>query len=241
MGRTHAASGWCVGLLVGPLVVESVVQVVAFAVLTAGYALLPDLDHPHARASRLLGPLTGLLSYLLREASEALYARTKGPEDEDWDGGHRHMTHTLLFALLVGGLVSLVAWLVGAPAVWGVAGFGLLLAADALGSWLLTPLLIGGRLLAFSTWAGGDIIGTASNLEALAGLAVATGCLTHCLGDAFTLAGSPILFPLRIAGENWFELGPPYWMRFRTGGAFEGLVMFPVFTLAGALLTPGAW
>src|SRR6185503_620148 len=109
MGRTHAASGWCVGLLVAPLLgVHAVAQVVAFAALTAGYALLPDLDHPHARATRLLGPLTGFLSYLAQEGSRALYARTKGPRDEDWEGTHRHMTHTLVFAVLAGGPSSRV-------------------------------------------------------------------------------------------------------------------------------------
>jgi hypothetical protein len=57
-------------------------QAVVFGATTAGFALLPDLDHPRARASRLLGPLTGLISWLLRRVSAALYALTKGPRDE---------------------------------------------------------------------------------------------------------------------------------------------------------------
>jgi Predicted membrane-bound metal-dependent hydrolase (DUF457). len=242
MGRTHAASGWCVGLLVAPLLgVHAVAQVVSFAALTAGYALLPDLDHPHARATRLLGPLTGFLSYLAQEGSRALYARTKGPRDEDWEGTHRHMTHTLVFAVLAGGLAALLGWLVGPPAVWVFAAFGLLLALDALGSWLLVPLLIAGAVGLVTWWAGGgNPWGQVGNLEVLVGLAVFAGCLTHDLGDALTLAGCPILFPLQIAGETWYELGTPGWMRFKTGGTVEKLLVFPMFTVAGVLLVPGA-
>ena len=83
MGHSHALTGWCAGLAVAPLVgLHTLPEVLPFATAAAGYALLPDLDHPGATASRFLGPLTGLLSRLLRLCSRGLYALTKGPRDE---------------------------------------------------------------------------------------------------------------------------------------------------------------
>src|SRR5438093_646260 len=99
MGRTHALTGWCAGLALAPAIGAGTLhQAIAFAATTAGFALLPDLDHPGARASKLLGPITGVLCWLLRNASAVLYKLTKGPRDERGKGSHRHLSHTLLFA-----------------------------------------------------------------------------------------------------------------------------------------------
>ena len=107
MGRTHALTGWCAGLAIAPLVgAGTVEQTMLFAVTTAGFALLPDLDHPHARASKLLGPFSRVLSWLLRKMSGALYQVTKGPRDEKRTGTHRHLSHTVLFAVGLGALAS---------------------------------------------------------------------------------------------------------------------------------------
>lgn len=104
MGRTHALTGWCAGLAVAPLAgADTLAQVVVFAATTAGFALLPDLDHPGARASKLLGPLTGGISWLLRKASAGLYAVTKGPRDEDCKGTHRPVNCT--FQKLINGVL----------------------------------------------------------------------------------------------------------------------------------------
>lgn len=107
MGRTHALTGWCAGLALAPVVgADTLHQAVVFAAVTAGFALLPDLDRPGARASWLLGPATGALSWLLRRASAATYQLTKGPRDEKRTGTHRHLTHTLLFAAVLGVLTG---------------------------------------------------------------------------------------------------------------------------------------
>lgn len=70
MGRTHAATGAAAGALIAPHIDASGVAMTALvAVSTGGYALLADLDHPNATASRLLGPITWLLSKMLRGLS----------------------------------------------------------------------------------------------------------------------------------------------------------------------------
>jgi hypothetical protein len=237
MGKTHCASGWCVGLAVAPLLIHGLPAVILFAVVTAGFAMLPDLDHPGARASRLLGPVTGGLSWLLRRASSALYSVTKGPRDENHNGTHRHLSHTVLFAGALGGLTA-AGVAVGGP--WVVAGvvlFGVLLAADALGDWLLLVAAGAGAILAGTT----DVLSALTAVGGWLWIAVTLGCITHCLGDALTLSGCPFLFPLPIAGETWYEIRPPRALRFRTGGGFETNAVFPVFAVLGVLLIPGVW
>lgn len=240
MGRTHALTGWCAGLALTPTVgMTTAHQAVVFAATTAGFALLPDLDHPGARASRLLGPLTGGLSWLLRKASGALYAVTKGPRDERCAGSHRHLSHTVLFALALGALAGFGTEAGGAYAVVAVVVIGLLLAENALGDWLL-PITLG----AVVWWAYDAGSGAMAQLDAVSGwigIAVAAGCVTHCLGDALTESGCPFLFPVPIAGETWYEIRPPAALRFRTGQTVENLLVFPAFTVLAVLLLPGVW
>ena len=148
MGRTHALTGWCAGLAVAQFVgATSIEQAVLFAVTTSGFALLPDLDHPHARASKLLGPFSRALSWLLRHASAALYPVTKGPRDERKKGTHRHLSHTVLFAVGLGLAVSAGTEAGGPYAVAAVAVLGLLLAQDALGDWMI--------IVSRPAWCGG--------------------------------------------------------------------------------------
>ncbi len=240
MGRTHALTGWCAGLAIAPLVgAGTVEQTMLFAVTTAGFALLPDLDHPHARASKLLGPFSRVLSWLLRKMSGALYQVTKGPRDEKRTGTHRHLSHTVLFAVGLGALASAGTTAGGPYAVAAVAVLGLLLAEDALGDWLL--LVSAGGVVWWLYQAGPNPTAQLEELSGWLGIAVAAGCFTHCLGDAITESGCPFLFPIPIAGETWYELRPPKVLRIRTGKKVERLLIFPVFTVVGVLLVPGAW
>lgn len=236
MGRTHALTGWCAGLAAAPLVgVATGAPQVVFAAITAGFALLPDLDHPGATATRLLGWFTCAVSWLLRKASGRLYAATKGPRDENGAGTHRHLSHTVLFALALGGTAAVGAAIGGRWVVLGVVVFGLLLAAAVLGDWVLLAGAGAGAWMAL----GSDASAALTDVGAFLGAAVAVGCVVHDLGDAITEAGCPFLFPLLIAGETWYELRPPRWLRFRTGKWFEKRVVFPAFMVLAVLLAPG--
>jgi membrane-bound metal-dependent hydrolase YbcI (DUF457 family) len=240
MGRTHALTGWCAGLALAPVVgADSAPQAAVFAVTTAGFALLPDLDHPGARASKLLGSITGGLSWLLRRASAALYRATKGPRDERRAGTHRHLSHTLLFALALGGVAMATTHFGGWYAVAVVVLLGVLLAQDALGDWVF-PVAAGAVIWWIAT-AGSDADQQLHQLGGWLGIAVAAGCFVHCLGDALTESGCPFLFPLLIAGETWYEIRPPSWLRFSTGKKVENRLIFPVFAVLAALLVPGMW
>ncbi|TWD83577.1 LexA-binding, inner membrane-associated putative hydrolase [Kribbella amoyensis] len=245
MGRSHALSGWCAGLAVAPLIgLTSVAEVVPFAAATAGYALVPDLDHPGAKASSLLGPITRIVSGAVRTFSGLLYRITKGPRDEDSTGKHRHATHTLAAAVGLGFLAA-GAGSSGRWAVLAVALAGLLLAADVLGDWIIT-IVIGAAVWSV---AGAAIPGTTAADAVQAGLAeigswigvaVAVGIFVHCLGDSLTRAGCPWLWPLPIRGETWYEIRLPKLLRFRTGGWVEKAVIAPLLVIGGVLLLPGA-
>jgi membrane-bound metal-dependent hydrolase YbcI (DUF457 family) len=238
MGRSHALSGWCAGLVMAPLVgLRTMAEVLPFATAAAGFALVPDLDHPGGSASRFLGPVTGLVSRLLRFLSRMLYALTKGPKDEDCEGTHRHFSHTVVFAVGLGWAATGLSTLGGGWAVCGIIAFGLLLGAHVLGDWLI---VVAAAAVGTTAWQGGLHEAMAASTGWI-GLAVALGCVVHCLGDALTRAGCPFLWPIPIAGETWYEIRPPRWFRFRTGGRVEQLLIFPAFGLAAILLMPGVW
>jgi membrane-bound metal-dependent hydrolase YbcI (DUF457 family) len=236
MGKSHAASGWCVGLATAPLMgLTAAPAVVMFATVVAGYTLVPDGDHPQSRVSRFLGPFTGALSWLLRHASAGLYAVTKGPRDEDGKGTHRHASHTLLFAVVLGVAVAIMTRAWGPWASFTVLLIGVLLAADALGDWILAVAVAAGGFMVVTT----DVMSALAAVGGWLGIAVALGCFVHCLGDSITKSGCPFLFPLPIAGETWYEIRPPRWLRFSTNKKVEKKVVFPVFAVLGVVLLPG--
>ncbi|MFF1816749.1 metal-dependent hydrolase [Kribbella sp. NPDC058245] len=246
MGRSHALSGWVLGLAVAPMVgLTSVAEVVPFAAATAGYALVPDLDHPGGSASRVLGPVTGLISSGIRTFSGVLYKLTKGPRDEDSTGKHRHATHTLAAAIglgfLAGSLGDHGKW-----AVLAVAVTGLLLAAHVLGDWILIATLGATAYSVFGTALPGTtpadyLQAGLSGIGGWIGVAVGLGMFTHCLGDSLTRSGCPWLWPLPIRGETWYEIRLPRLLRFSTNSWVERLVVVPVLLVAGVLLLPGVF
>lgn len=209
------------------------------AAICAGAALLPDIDHPGATVSRAFGPASMALSHGLHGLSARVYDGTRLEMDEDRDGGHRGVTHTWPFALLVGSLVALLILIWGRWAVLGtlfvflsLAIRGLLpdLVRDAelapgarrrsrLRGWIGISVLSAGLTWLTATWLPGEDVGTW--LGAIAGL----GCLVHCWGDSLTLMGCPWLWPIPIAGQRWYPIGMPEFLRFRAGGTVERVVV----------------
>lgn len=246
MGKTHAATAGLGGLLIAPhLGLDTYSTALPFAAVMAGCALLPDLDHPKATAAASLGPITGAVSKVLRGASAWLYARTKGPRDEDCVGTHRHLSHTVLFALVLGGLcwASVAAAGAAAVAVW--VGFALLLAHAVLGRIALAAFSAAALSWLPDIAAAADVwpavLGTATEIGGWLPVAVLLGCIAHDLGDAVTESGCPFLFPVPILGETWYELRPPRLLRFRTGKWFETVMLFPLVMVCCVLALPGVW
>ena len=102
MGRSHRVSGIAAGLgyadyLNVPLIILPIV-----VTLTAVGSLVPDIDCHGSTASKSLYGFTEVLSWITRRVSHFVYVTTKGRRDEDWEGTHRHLTHTVAFAVLIG-------------------------------------------------------------------------------------------------------------------------------------------
>jgi membrane-bound metal-dependent hydrolase YbcI (DUF457 family) len=199
--------------------------VVVGAVVAAGCAVLPDVDHPQATVARVFGPVSQAVSRVLARGCARVHAATRTRLDRPDLDGHRTVTHSAVFAVALGALTAAVCLLGRVPAVvvlFVSAGLAArsMLSKRRRGTFGATGIALGAAL--FGWWAFRT--GSAWWL----GVPVASGCLVHCLGDALTNSGCPILWPLRICGRRWFLVGPPRAVRFRTGGVVECWVVGPV-------------
>lgn len=190
MGRSHALSGVTVWLGVTPLLGLGVREIVAGTVVTAGAAMLPDLDHPSSSIAHSWGPLTRALAHVVAWVS----------------GGHRHGTHGFLFIALswfagaacgrVGGWWAVVPVFVAASLAIGVLWHDRGLRNEAVAG-----------ALALAVYAG------EVQTEWL-GYSLALGSAAHIAGDCLTPEGCPLAWPyLRYYGVGLFttDTKPEVW------------------------------
>ncbi|MCC5577702.1 metal-dependent hydrolase [Microtetraspora sp. AC03309] len=226
MGHSHSLSGAVVWLGVAPGLaalpaviapelapvtanVLSPTELIAGALVCAGAAMLPDLDHPSATIAQTFGPVTYWLSKGVNFIS----------------GGHRHATHSLLFAIAMGLGVHFLAdaYPIGRDVVV-VLMVGLALRAIGIGvpGKTLTSAAVNVFLTAgvFTTF---YLLGVQ---YAWLGVAIGVGCLTHVFGDCMTEHGCPVLWPIK---GRWVL---PYKIGFKTGKAFEQKILAPALSLA---------
>ncbi|GAA3128587.1 hypothetical protein GCM10010466_19150 [Planomonospora alba] len=229
MGHTHALTGAIAWLGVAPalaalpLLTEpsryveigvmadalTPAEFIAGALVCAGAAMLPDLDHPSATIAQTFGPVTWVLSKAVNWLA----------------GGHRNATHSLLFAVAAGfGAHYLASTHPVGRDVLVVLMIGLALRAIGIGipgkkfaSAMVNVALTAGLFLVFRS----DGVG-----YAWLGVAVAMGCLVHVVGDCCTEKGCPVLWPMR---QRWLL---PWKMGLKTGRAFEQKFLAPVLSVA---------
>lgn len=242
MGPGHALTGVAVGLLATQAGALDVWQSFTAAALCAGAALLPDIDNPSATVSRVFGPMSQWFSRRVNDASAAVYDMTKTSVDNDRDGGHRGVTHTLPFALAAGaGATAVAQWRIGLLVVLflclSLALRGLLADVARKAGWLLTTAASAALTAATAIW-----LPPTSNWV---GILVSTGCLVHCWGDSLTLQGCPWLWPIKIRGKRWYDIATPAFLRFRAGGKVETWAVMPMLILGtlalGVNTVPGGW
>ncbi|GAA2719014.1 MULTISPECIES: metal-dependent hydrolase [Streptomyces] len=251
MGPAHSLSGAAAWLGVGAAVAATghpmpwPVLVVG-TLICAGAALAPDLDHKSATISRSFGPISRILCEIIDKLSYAVYKATRTKADPRRSGGHRTLTHTALWALLIGAGASVLAVTGGRWAVLGILFVHLVLAVEGLlwraartssdvlvwllgatGAWILA-----GELDRPGNGAGWLLTGDGQQYLWL-GLPIVLGALVHDIGDALTVSGCPILWPLPIARKRWYPLGPPKSLRFRAGSRVETKILMPAFLLLG--------
>ncbi|MBW8480774.1 metal-dependent hydrolase [Actinomadura parmotrematis] len=220
MGKTHAMSGALLWLGAMPLLSSDRLlgthavhldaqQLLAGGVVAAGAALLPDIDHHSGRIAQTYGPITRVFCKYVGKLS----------------GGHRHATHSLLFAAAMGYAMDWLAthaiygWWV---ALFVIVGFGLRGIGFDFEGREPQSAIADCALALIAVWLMHGLDMT------FVGFAVFLGCLAHILGDALTPRGVPVLWPVPWRVE--IPLIP------RTDGKVERWVVVPLLTLGVAIL-----
>ncbi|WP_062217714.1 metal-dependent hydrolase [Streptomyces sp. NBRC 109706] len=250
MGPAHSLSGAMAWLGVGAAAswaghpMPWPVLVVG-TLICAGAALAPDLDHKNATISRAFGPLSKILAGFIDKLSAAVYNATRGPKDRRRSGGHRTLTHTWIWAVLLGAGFSGAAIAFGRWAVLATLFIHMVLAVEGL-LWRMARVssdVLVWLLGATTAWILAGVLNEPGNGAnwlfadepyAWLGLPIVLGAIVHTLGDSITISGCPMLWPLPIAGRRWYPLGPPSFMRFRAGAWVENKVLMPAFVILGA-------
>lgn len=233
MGGHHAASGaaaWVALTAPAPLALAwypvAPAAVVVGSLVTAGAALLPDLDHRHATIAQSLPPVTTVMARFVEAVS----------------GGHRKGTHSLLG---VAAATMLALWL-GLFTV-DVDGLGHVAVGAGLLSVLLTGLALKALKLGGSPTANwlvavalGVFVGlNAPDNQAWLPVAVGLGTAIHLVGDLLTTGGIMPTWPLRLPRPRLFRRVPVLRKIWKANGA----VALPILGNAGsrrewALLVP---
>jgi membrane-bound metal-dependent hydrolase YbcI (DUF457 family) len=233
MATGHAVSGaslWLAGwswTAVADLTEPRLDVLVIGGLMCAGAALLPDFDHPNSRLAHSGGILTQLIALWLGWLGSRIHAATKLDADRSDRDGHRTITHTFLFATVVGVVVSgiaassdslggFVATRTGIPetvASGKLLAAGLVYVFVQLGAAAIRSnfggrrrkvrmlLFTGARVHKATFIAVASAVVTFVMVPAdvwWIGFAVGAGCAIHCLGDVITAAGCPVLWPVPI-------------------------------------------
>ncbi|MFE2374183.1 metal-dependent hydrolase [Streptomyces sp. NPDC059398] len=263
MGPAHSLSGAAAWLGVGAAATAyghpmPWPVLVVGALISAGAALAPDLDHKAATISNAFGPLSLGLCALVDVVAGVVYKVTRGKGDPRKGGGHRTLTHTGVWAVLLGAGASALAVYGGRWAVLGILFVHMVLAIEGLlwraarpasstvlvwllaaaSAWILAGILDepGNGSDWFFTDPGQHFLWLGEPQQYMwLGLPIVLGALIHDIGDAITVSGCPIFWPIPLGRKHWRHVGPPKFMRFRAGSWVELKVLMPVFMLAGGV------
>jgi membrane-bound metal-dependent hydrolase YbcI (DUF457 family) len=246
MGPTHAMSGAAAGAAVAVVtagmsgVPVDATSTVVLAGVTAGAAVLPDLDHPSGTAARALGPVSRLLAVFINRAS-SMFAEVTGARSRR-AGGHRTATHTVLFAVAMAVVTWCAVDLGDVRVTVGIFAALVLLALHSLvrpvvrewGSFGAVVIAVGLSLLVWQ-----DSPEMLSPL--VMGTAVGVGCLVHCVGDAITRSGVPLFAPfIRVGGDRWGAVHLlPRALRIRAAGFGDTVVMVVCTALLAGVCVVG--
>lgn len=215
MGPTHSVSALAAGLATTIALNNTGIYdftpatALIFASITAGAGLLPDLDHPQATLARTWGPVSKLMAKITNSLSAGFANMTAGPKDRHVSNGHRKLTHTALFSLIIAPAIVLA--LISAGGFWAqmaVVYFFITLALQGLFRDYIRSL---GPILANILAIGityGLAQATPETLHpTLLAFAVAVGCLAHIAGDAPTHSGVPFFAPfIQVGGKRWNDV-----------------------------------
>lgn len=234
-GRNHLRMGACTVGIVAAAGLLPFAQ--APAAVAAGIGLFmfakvaPDLDHPTSAITRSWGPITKVLSWMLRGLAWWVYNTWRSPTDRVRPVIHRGFTHTLPGGLLAGCVTLLTIW---CGPIWTAACLAVMFGGAA-------------RVYSRKYQVYGAIAGAGLGYLAWSELLVATGwlvvvmalgCYAHAVDDCVTTHGAPLKFPFRDAttGRRWERVGTPHWMRFNTGSPIETAVVWAAIIASSGIV-----
>jgi membrane-bound metal-dependent hydrolase YbcI (DUF457 family) len=206
LGHSHALTGAAAGLAAALLLRYPPADAAGLTLLTAGAALIPDLDKCGTGPARCLGFASEAVARVIDKVS----------------GGHRHATHSILGIALAALYAQGAAWLASLGSVAGYIGRGMLAVL------LLIVISAGMQALRLLDAHKADAAGMAGAVLAagfglglaLIPLAVLIGTATHIAGDMLTDSGCMLGYP---ASKHHFHLLPGP-LAFTTGTAPEKFV-----------------
>jgi membrane-bound metal-dependent hydrolase YbcI (DUF457 family) len=254
MGPSHALSGaavwlagsWALDHFAG--YGQSPLAIAVGTTVCAGGALLPDLDlsgrvtrnEGGATVARTFGVFSLFVAEVIEKVSLAVYHSTRGSRDPRRTNGHRTLTHTVPFTVLVGWGTTALCATFGKWAVVGIVFFMAGLALRGLfdewaerAGWVIVTL--SAAVVAWFT--GANLPGERG--YPMLGLAVGVGCFVHLLGDMVTRNGVPILWPIPVRRRMWRMIGVPDSIAVKVGGTVEVVVLRTVFTVVSVLAAVG--
>ena len=208
--------------------VDTKTAVLFGAVIAAGAALTPDLDHPNGTIAHSLPPVTKALAHGVSAVS----------------GGHRNGTHSLLAALIVPLLVVLSFagfWhgeLFSHPFGYGVALFTIIFGAFASKALKVSIGSLG-------AWPSAIVLGVAAGFLIPNGAswlpwAVGIGYVVHLLGDFITKEGIPFFYPFSKKRYSLPLLGTAGSTREHVLTVILSLYLVATLVLTGASSLPWA-
>lgn len=168
------------------------------AIICAGAAMLPDIDHHNATIAHSLPPVTKIMARFFQTVS----------------GGHRQGTHSIVGVLFFG----IVAWLASFLVIQDVGSVGDLNIGAGLMAVILSAFAF--KVLHFmpdaarkTPWVAGITIGLLTALVFPEGpswlmTCIVLGVVVHIAGDMLTREGCNLLWPLKIRPPKFLKKIP---------------------------------
>lgn len=245
-------------LFSGPFLVllgtTSAIIIILSCINVTGGAMVPDADNSASTFKSALGIVGDVISIIFRTTSIIIQTTIKTSRDSSDPNPHRGFYHTIPAAVLIGFLIYLLtssSFLNVTVPIIGKINSGYLFAL--LFSWLNLHIALAAlakktmRKIRSNSKTFGEFIAFAFSLTITfilfsqipentnfkwVGISVSIGMIIHTLGDCFTTAGSPILFPFPIKGKLWWTVR---FLPIKAGGVVENYVFIPFFLLTSII------
>ena len=255
MGPTHALSAIAIALLLlaltpgfvyGFLKTSDLLIVASFIIVSAGFALFPDFDNTQSTAISTLGVLGKGISKLMRSFAVFIYLAVKSRKDDPKPNPHRGFWHTLVSAFFIGFIVlstTSLPFKISLGILHKDVTLGFLFAL----LWIYIAIIMACTGLFakkikklkknFITHIGIHFVAILFTLAVLIlspgtlgyswlAFSAVLGYTVHILGDTLTIAGTPLLWPLKHKGKRWWTYR---FLGVRAGGEIEKYIFIPVF------------